>query len=87
MKLWRVEFPDNNVFLKLHHLSHLIKFLEEWGFCGIRSEEGCEAFHPFLALLLQDLKPMASTQARCQTESTTVFQFGWTPEFKLSRKS
>jgi hypothetical protein len=68
-KLWRAEFPDKQVFNKLHHLFHLIRFLEEWEFCGRGSEEGFEAFHPFLARLLRDLKAMASTQARVQTAS------------------
>jgi hypothetical protein len=68
-KAWRQEFPGKTVFNKLHHMLHLIEFIKEWEFLGRVSEEGFEAFHPFLAKLLKDLKAMPCTQARVKTAS------------------
>lgn len=65
---WRLVFKNKGVFFKLHHLeAHVRDFIVLHGFFGVISEEAFEAFHPLVARVMNNLKPMVSMKQRVRT--------------------
>jgi len=73
---WDTAFPEQNYFLKLHHLvTHVYYFIKEYGMYGILSAESFEAIHVVIEQLLKmsasqtTEKKIATTNAKTQTLS------------------
>jgi hypothetical protein len=78
---FRVAFPDQKVFPKLHHIMwDAINFIVEHKMFGILAEQGFEALHKNMNKVNKDLKPMVDTNAREQTTFNRI-QAGLNPEF------
>ena len=70
---WRIGFPHKNIWLKLHRLeTHIVQFIERWGFVGRRSEEGFEAVHPILNGLFKMSSHIVNTETRATSMSRQI---------------
>lgn len=62
---WRANFPNKNVFLKMHHwLCGMPRFIEKYQMFYRVSEESFESIHPVMEKTKSNLKPMVSTEKR-----------------------